>query len=73
MVFPVLIPPKNNSNIFLRVALVTEKISNNHITALFEDNQGNILIGTENGLNIYDKKAERIISLLSERITSKAA
>ncbi|MBU8892867.1 MAG: PAS domain-containing protein [Bacteroidales bacterium] len=28
-------------------------ISNNHITALYEDMKGNILIGTENGLNFY--------------------
>jgi len=35
-------------------------ISNNHITALFEDKRGDILIGTENGLNIYNKKTKRI-------------
>ncbi|WP_430814791.1 sensor histidine kinase [Carboxylicivirga sp. RSCT41] len=29
-------------------------ISNNHITALYEDLVGNILIGTENGLNFYN-------------------
>jgi len=31
-------------------------ISNNHITALYEDIKGNILIGTENGLNFYNNK-----------------
>ncbi len=35
-------------------------ISNNHITALFEDKGGDILIGTENGLNIYSKKTKKI-------------
>ncbi len=36
-------------------------ISNNHITALFEDKRDDILIGTENGLNIYNKKTKKII------------
>jgi PAS domain S-box-containing protein len=36
-------------------------ISNNHITALFEDKRGDILIGTENGLNIYNKQTKKII------------
>jgi len=31
-------------------------VSNNHITALFEDRAGNILVGTANGLNSYNKK-----------------
>jgi signal transduction histidine kinase/ligand-binding sensor domain-containing protein len=35
-------------------------ISDNHITALYEDKYGNILIGTENGLNIYNKKIKII-------------
>ena len=34
-------------------------ISNNHITALFEDRNGNILIGTGNGLNIYNTKSKK--------------
>jgi len=36
-------------------------ISDDHITALFEDERGDILIGTGNGLNIYDKKTNKII------------
>jgi PAS domain S-box-containing protein len=34
-------------------------ISNNHITALYEDMFGNILIGTENGLNFYNHETKR--------------
>jgi signal transduction histidine kinase/ligand-binding sensor domain-containing protein len=36
-------------------------ISNNHVTALFEDQEGNILVGTESGFNILQKKANRFI------------
>lgn len=31
-------------------------VSNNHITALFEDRAGNILVGTTNGLNRFNKE-----------------
>ncbi|MGC9344078.1 MAG: ligand-binding sensor domain-containing protein, partial [Bacteroidales bacterium] len=31
-----------------------KSVSHNHITALYEDEEGNILIGTEDGLDIYD-------------------
>lgn len=36
-------------------------ISNGHITSLLEDKYGNVLIGTENGLNIYQGNSERIV------------
>ncbi|BAX78861.1 sensor histidine kinase [Labilibaculum antarcticum] len=34
-------------------------ISDNHITALYEDMLGNILIGTKNGLNFYNLETKR--------------
>jgi len=41
-------------------------ISNNHITALYEDMIGNILIGTENGLNFYNTQSQRFIRFKQE-------
>lgn len=35
-------------------------IENESVTALFEDKQGNILIGTVNGLHIYDRQKRQI-------------
>ena len=40
-------------------------ISNNHITALYEDKNGNILIGTENGLNVYNGQEKNFIRIHS--------
>jgi len=37
----------------------SNSISNNHITALYEDRLGHILIGTEDGLNFYNQKTKQ--------------
>ncbi len=44
-------------------------ISNNHITALYEDKYGNILIGTENGLNVYNYQ-EKNFTRLQDKVNS---
>jgi len=41
-------------------------ISNNHITALYEDMIGNILIGTEDGLNFFINQTKRFIRFRNE-------
>jgi len=41
-------------------------ISNNHITAIYEDMIGNILIGTENGLNFYNSQMKGFIHFQDE-------
>lgn len=43
---------------FRHVPSNPHSISNNHITALYEDLIGNILIGTENGLNFYNSQVK---------------
>jgi PAS domain S-box-containing protein len=36
-------------------------ISNNHITALYEDQLGNIIVGTEDGLNFYNDQSKQFL------------
>ena len=36
-------------------------ISNNHITALYEDQLGNIIVGTEDGLNFYNDQSRQFL------------
>ncbi|MFA8435431.1 MAG: two-component regulator propeller domain-containing protein [Marinifilaceae bacterium] len=44
----------------------SNSISNNHITALYEDLHGNILVGTENGLNFYNRQSQRFVRIHHE-------
>ncbi len=46
------------------VDLDHNRLSHNHITALFEDERGNILIGTENGFNILNPETKEIVAVL---------
>jgi len=39
---------------------------NEHITSLFEDDKGHILIGTENGMHMYNKETKQITPCFSE-------
>ena len=65
---------------FTHLAVNSNTISDNNITALYEDKKNNIWIGTQNGLNRYNKKArsfihytnqaENINSLSSNSITA---
>ncbi|MBN1791762.1 MAG: hypothetical protein JW830_14775 [Bacteroidales bacterium] len=43
-----------------------QSLSDNQITALYEDRAGNILVGTANGLNKYDKKSKVFVHWFHE-------
>ncbi|MBI9061040.1 MAG: PAS domain-containing protein [Marinilabiliaceae bacterium] len=47
-------------------------ISNNHITALYEDLIGNILVGTEKGINFYNPQVDGFIRFQDEANPTKA-
>ena len=58
-------PEKKTFRNFHHEEFNLHSISNNHITALYEDKNGNILIGTENGLNVYNGQEKNFIRIHS--------
>ena len=49
----------------MRTKQFTNFLPDDHVTALYEDNQGNILIGKGNGLNIYKKGPGQVTQYFS--------
>ena len=50
----------------------SNSISHNHITALFEDGHGNILIGTENGFNIFNPDTKEIAQYYQDNTQARS-
>jgi signal transduction histidine kinase/ligand-binding sensor domain-containing protein len=49
-----------------RVKQFTNFIPDEHVTALYEDDRGNILAGTENGMLSYNRKSQQLTPCFSE-------
>jgi signal transduction histidine kinase/ligand-binding sensor domain-containing protein len=50
----------------MREKQFTNFLHNEHVTALYEDNRGNILIGTANGMLIYNRESKQLTPCFSE-------
>lgn len=47
----------------INIVMATHCLSSNHVTALAEDDRGNLWVGTMNGLNRMDLRVDRVYSL----------
>ncbi|WP_027125093.1 hybrid sensor histidine kinase/response regulator transcription factor [Gelidibacter mesophilus] len=59
-------PKTNKQTIFTYNSKVSESISNNSINSIFESNAHIILITTENGINLFDRKTKTFKKLSTE-------